>query len=139
MRLRLSYLGMTECGTPIYSSVSKSQLGYSRRVKKNIGKKLNKNKKLLAGIVVDTPVMGLEGYFEGVLDAMECTPTFGLTFGGNEQRLLNLFLVIEEDQYCEERVSVSNTKGKRELKNLEFSINFEAIGSSSSRVKRRVV
>jgi hypothetical protein len=46
---------------------------------------------------------------------------------------------MEEDRYCEEGVSVSNTKGKRELKNLKCSINFEARGSSSSRVKGRVV
>jgi hypothetical protein len=32
-------------------------------------------------------------------------------------------------------VSASNIKGKRELKNLEFSINFEALGSGSSQGK----
>jgi hypothetical protein len=84
-------------------------------------------------------VMGLEGYFEGVFDAMECTPTLGLTFGGDDKRLLNLFSVMEADRYREEGVFVSNTKGKRELKNLECSINFEARGSSFSRVKGRVV
>ena len=98
-------------------------------MKKNIGKKLNKNKELLAEVGVDAPVMGLEVYSEGVLNAMECAPTLGLTFGGDEKRLLNLFSVIEEDPYHEGGVSVSNTKGKRELKILECSINFEARGS----------
>ena len=30
---------------------------------------------------------------------MECAPTLGLTFRGDEKGLLNLFAVIEEDQY----------------------------------------
>jgi hypothetical protein len=47
---------MTEGGAPIYSSVSKSQLGYSQRVKEKIAKQLHKNKELLAEIVVKTPV-----------------------------------------------------------------------------------
>jgi hypothetical protein len=62
-----------------------------------------------------------------------------LTFEGNKKSLLNHFSVIEEDRYCEEGVSASNTKGKRKLKNLECSINFEARGCGSSRVKHRVV
>ena len=57
MRLHLSHPGMTESGTPIYSSVSKSQLRYSRRVKNKIGKQLNKNKKVMAEVVADTPVL----------------------------------------------------------------------------------
>jgi hypothetical protein len=52
-RLRFSHLGMIDSGTPIYSSVSKSRKGYSRRVKNNVGKQLIKNKNLLA-FVVDT-------------------------------------------------------------------------------------
>jgi hypothetical protein len=86
-------------------------------VKKNIVKKVNKNKKLLAEVGVDAPVMGLEVYSEGVLDAMECAPTLGLTFGGDEKRLLNLFSIIEKDLCRKEGVFVSNTKGKSELKN----------------------
>ena len=139
MRFRLSHHGMTESRTPIYSFVSKSQLVYSQRVKKNIGKQLNKNKKMVAEVVADTLVVGLEAYSEGVLDAMECAPTLGLTFGGDEKRLLNLFSVIEQDRYRVERVFVSNSKGKRELKNLKCSINFETNRRGSSRVKGRVV
>jgi hypothetical protein len=137
MRLRLSHLGMTESGTPIYSSVSKSQLGYLR-VKK-IGKQLNRNKKLLTKTVEDTPVVRVEGYSEGVLDAIELAPNLGLTFGGDEKRLSNLFSIIEEDQFREEEVSVSNSKEKRKLKILECSINFEARDCGISRVKGRVV
>jgi hypothetical protein len=108
-------------------------------VKNKIGKQLNKNKKLLVEVVADTLVVGVEGYSKVVLGAMELAPTLGLTFEGDEKHLLNLFLVIEEDRYCEERAFVSNTKGKRELKNLECSINFEAKGCGYSRVKGTVV
>jgi hypothetical protein len=122
MRFCLSHPGMMESGTPIYFSVSKSRLGYSRRVKKNISKQLNKNKKMLAKVVADPPVVGLEGYSEGVLDTMGCAPTLGLTFGGDEKKLFNLFSVIEEDHYCVEGVSISNSKGKRKKSILLFSL-----------------
>jgi hypothetical protein len=113
---------MTNGGAPIYSFVSKSQQGYSQRVKNKIGKQLNK--KLLAMVVAETPMVGVEDYFEVVLDAMDLAPTLGLSFGGDEKRLLNFFSDIEENWDREEGVSVSNSKGKRELKNLECSINF---------------
>jgi hypothetical protein len=70
---------------------------------------------------------------------MELAPTLGLTFEGDKKSLLNLFSVIEEDQHHEEGASAPNTKGKKELKNLECSINFEARSCGSSRVKGRVV
>jgi hypothetical protein len=46
--------------------------------------------------------------------------------------LKDLFSVIEE---VEDGVSASNTKGKREFKNLECFINFEARASGYSRGK----
>ena len=116
MRLRLSHLGMMKSGIPIYSSISKSQLGYSWRVKKKIGKQPNKNKKLLAKTLEDTPVVRVEGYSKGVLDVMEHASNLGLTFGGDEKRLSNLFSVIKEDRFCEEDVSVSNTRGRGKSK-----------------------
>jgi hypothetical protein len=87
----------------------------------------------------DALARGVEGSYEVVLGAMELAPTLGLTFDGDEKSLLNLFLVIEEDQLCIEGASASNTKGKRELKNLECSIKFEARGCGSSRAEGRVV
>jgi hypothetical protein len=83
--------------------------------------------------------VGVEGYSEVVLDAMDLAPTLGLTFGGDEKRLLNLFSNIEENRDYEEGVSVSNSKWRMELKNLECSINFEARGCGSSRVKGKVI
>jgi hypothetical protein len=68
-----SHPGMTDSGTPIYSSVSKSHKKYSWRVKNNIGKQLIKNKNMLA-IVVGTSAVKEEGLSEGVLGALELAP-----------------------------------------------------------------
>jgi hypothetical protein len=56
---------------------------------------------------------------------------------GNEKKLLDLLTVLEEEQRHEVLVSPSKPKGRRELKNLECSINFDARGDCSSRVKAR--
>jgi hypothetical protein len=85
MRLRQSYPHMMESGTPIYSSVSKSQLGYFRRVKDKIVKQLLKNKELIAEVVAETSVEGVEGYSKVVLDAVKFTPIVGLSCGGDEK------------------------------------------------------
>ena len=79
-------------------------------------------------VVAETSVVGVEGHSEVVLDAMDLVSTLGLSFGGNEKPLLNLFSDIEENWNREEGVLVSSFKGKRELKNLECSINFDARG-----------
>ena len=88
--LRLSHPGMTDSGTPIYSSISKSQKWYSRRLKNSIGKQLIKNKNLLA-FVAYTPAVEEEGFSEGVLDAMELAHTLGLTVENDEKKLESLF------------------------------------------------
>jgi hypothetical protein len=87
-----SHSGMTDSGTPIYSSVFKSQKGYSRRVKNNIGKQLIKNENLLA-FVADTLTVEEEGYSEGVLGAMELALTLGLIVGDDEKKLLRVFFL----------------------------------------------
>ena len=79
--------------------------------------------------------VGDEGYFEFLLSAMGATPTIGISFGGDEKRLMDLFSPIEEGRYLEDGVSTSKPKGRMDLKNLECSINFDAIGSGSSRDK----
>jgi hypothetical protein len=70
---------MTEGGAPIYSSISNSQVGYSWRVKEKVAKQLNKNKELLAEVVVETLMEGVEGYSKGVLNAMNSAPVVGLS------------------------------------------------------------
>jgi hypothetical protein len=106
-------------------------------VNNNIGKQLNKSKNLLA-FVADTLAVEEEGYFEGVLGAMELAPTLGLAVGDVEKKLLRLFSVIEANRNRDPGVSVSNCKGKRELKTLECSINFETRSCGFSRVKGRM-
>jgi hypothetical protein len=94
------------------------------------------NKKLMVKAVAATPpLVGAEGYSEVVLNAMGATPTMGFTFGGNERRLIPF---IDEDRYRENGVFASKSKGKRELKNLECSINFEARGSCSNQGKGKI-
>jgi hypothetical protein len=70
---------MIEGGAPIYFSISKSQLGYSRRGKEKVVKQLYKNKEMLAEVVVETPVEGVDGYSKGVVNAMNFTPDVGLS------------------------------------------------------------
>jgi hypothetical protein len=72
------------------------------------------------------------------LGAMELAPTLGLIVGDDEKKLLSLFFVIEANRDRDLEVSVSDCKGKRELKNLECSINFESRSCGSSRVKGRM-
>ena len=91
MRLHLSHLGMTDSGTPIYSFVSKSQKGYSQRVKNNIGRQLIKNKKNLLAFVANTLAVEAKGFSEGVLDAMELAPTLGLTVENDKEKLKSFF------------------------------------------------
>ena len=76
---------MTESGTPIYFSVSKSQLEYSRKVKDKIAKRLHKNKELLVEVVAETSVEGVEGYSKVVLNAVKFAPIVGLSCGGDEK------------------------------------------------------
>ena len=54
------------------------------------------------------------------------------------RKKLSLFSIIEADRDRDPGVPVSNSKGKRELKNIECSLNLETRGSGSSRVKGRM-
>jgi hypothetical protein len=83
--------------------------------------------------------VGDEGYSEFVLSAMRATPTIGMSFGGDEKRLVDLFSTIKEGWYLEDGVFASKLKGRMELKNLECSINFDARSSGSSRGKSMTI
>jgi hypothetical protein len=76
---------------------------------------LNKNKELLAEVVVDTLVIGEEGYSNKVLDAMNSAHTVWMSWGGDDKKLLDLFSVMDKRE--------PKVKGMRELKNLECSIS----------------
>ena len=109
--------------------ISKSQLVYSRRVKDEVDKQLLKNKDLLAEVVADIPV---EGYSKEVIDTMNFALVVGLYWGGDDKRMLNLLSSIEMEKG---ELAAPKVKGKRELKNLDYSLNFEASGRRSSQAK----
>jgi hypothetical protein len=83
--------------------------------------------------------VGDVGYSEVVQSAMEIYPILGISCGGNEKRLLDFLSVLEEGHRHEVVAFVPKTKGRRELKNLECSINFDARGDCSSRGKGKRV
>ena len=72
------------------SSISKSQLGYSRRMKEKVSKQLNKNKEMLAEVVVVNPGEVVEGYSKKVLSVMNVSPVEGMSWGGDDKKLLDL-------------------------------------------------
>jgi hypothetical protein len=93
----------------------------ARRVKEKFAKQVHKNRELFTEVVADTLEKGEENYSEVALDALKFASNMGWTSGeGDEKNLLNLFSKIEE-----ERKPTIKAKGKRELKNLECSINYE--------------
>jgi hypothetical protein len=123
LRLSEPFSRISKSGAPSYSSVSKSQVWYARRVKEKLAKQLHKNKELFAKVVADSLEKGEENYLEVVLDAVKFASSMGLSCGEGDDKksLLNLFSNIEEER----KAYTSKVKGKRELNNLECSINYE--------------
>jgi len=81
-----------------------------------------------------SPALGGLGYSEWVMQsANEIYPIVGMTFVGHKLQLLAFLTCIEEER----RLGNGRTKGKREIKNLESSINYDAKGSGLIRGKRR--
>jgi hypothetical protein len=62
-----------------------------------------------------------------------------ILYVGHKLQLLALLTFLEEERRKEvmDALSNSGTKGKREVKNLETSVNYDARGSCSSRGKRK--
>jgi hypothetical protein len=90
---------------------------------------LIKNKELLVEVVADIPT---EGYSKEVIHSMNFAPMVGLSWGGDDKRMLNLLSGIEKEK---RELAAPKVKGKRELKNLDCSLNFEASGRRSSQAK----
>jgi hypothetical protein len=112
---RLSWAGvLANLFLPPFLS-PKSQLVYSWRVKEKVAKQLNKNKELLAKVVVDNLGEGVEGYSKEVLDMMNVAPVVGMSWGGDDKKLLDLFSIMDKGE--------QEAKGTRELKNLDYSIS----------------
>ena len=94
------------------SVISKSQLGYFRRVKYKVAKQLIKNKELLAEVVIDNPEEGVEEYSKEVHRMMKMAFVVGMTWGGDNAKMLDLLSARER-----------KAKGMRELKNLDCSVS----------------
>jgi hypothetical protein len=109
-------------GTQVCAS-SKKLAGYAQRVKEKFAKEMHKNKDLFNEVVAVISEKGEENYSEVVLDAVKLASNMGWNCGdeGDGKSLLNIFSKIEE-----ERKPTSKVKGKRERKNLECSLNYEA-------------
>ena len=90
------------------SAVSSSQLGYFWRVKEKVAKQLSKNKELLAETMVVSPGEGVKGYSKEVYSVMGVASVVGMTWGGDDNKLLDLLSARER-----------KAKGMRELKNLD--------------------
>jgi len=80
----------------------------------------------------DDPEGGVVVYPRVVQDARSCFHMMGVSFKGTEKGFLDFLTSVDEGQRF---VSVTKQKGKRELKNLECSINFDVRGVGSSRVR----
>jgi hypothetical protein len=99
---------------PVASSyaVSKFELGYFRRVKDKVAKQLSKNKEILAETLVVKPGEGVEGCSKEVHSVMNVASVVGMTWGGDDNKLLDLLSTRER-----------KAKGMRELKNLDCSMS----------------
>jgi hypothetical protein len=90
------------------SGISKSELGYFRRVKEKAAKQLIKNKELL----VEDLDEGVEGYSSEVHRTMKMASVMGVTWGGEDKKMLDVLSAREK-----------KAKGLRELKNLNCSVS----------------
>jgi hypothetical protein len=84
---------------------------------------------LLAKVVANIPT---EDYSKEVIRTMNFTPVVELSWGGDDKRMLNLLSGIEKEK---RELVAPKVKGKRELKNLEYSLNIEASCQRSSQAK----
>jgi hypothetical protein len=85
---------------------------------------LHKNKELFAEVVAETSEKRVENHSEVVLDAVKFASIMGLSCGEGGDGKSLFFSKIEEEW----KSDTPKIEGKRELKNLECSINFEARG-----------
>jgi hypothetical protein len=101
--------------------MSMSQGVYSRRVKEKVAKQLHKNKELLAEAVVDIQA-GAKGYSKAALDVMKFASVVGMTWGGEDNKLLDMVFDLDTRKASFE-VSTPKVRGMRELKNLDCTVS----------------
>jgi hypothetical protein len=102
------------CSSPSVAPMSMSQLAYSQKVKEKVAKQLHKNKKLLVEAVVDIEV-GAKGYSKAALDVMKFAPVVGMTWGDEDNKLLDMVFALDKRKPSFE-VSTSKVKGMRKLR-----------------------
>jgi hypothetical protein len=90
------------------SGISKSELGYFRRVKDKVAKQIIKNKELL----VEDLDERAEGYSNEVHRTMKMASVMGVMWGGEDKKMLDMLSARER-----------KAKGSRELKNLDCSVS----------------
>jgi hypothetical protein len=90
------------------SGISKPELEYFRRVKEKAAKQRSKNKELLVEDLDD----GVQGYSNEVHRTMKMASVMGVTWGGEDKKMLDTLAVRER-----------KAKGLRELKNLDCSVS----------------
>lgn len=77
----------------------------------------------------------LDGYSEVVVNSLEIAQALRISFGDNKKKFLDLMSVMKEGQHRVDGSSVLKPKGWRELKKLEYSLNFDVGGIRSSGAK----
>ena len=77
---------------------------------------------MLAEVVVDSQVVGAKGYSKAALDVMKFVPVVWMTWGGEDNKLLNLFSTFDKRKPSTD-VSTPKVKGMRELKNLDCTLS----------------
>jgi hypothetical protein len=86
-----------------------------------VAKQLQNNKELLAESVGVSQV-GTKGYSKTVLDSMKFALVVGLTWGDEDNKMLEMFSDYEKRKHSAE-VSTPKVKGLRELKNLDCTLS----------------
>jgi hypothetical protein len=86
-----------------------------------VAKQFQNNKELLAESVSVSQV-GTKGYSKTVLDSMKFAPVVGMTWGGEDNKMLEMFSDYEKRKHSAE-VSTPKVKGLRELKNLDCTLS----------------
>jgi len=94
-----------------------------------------KEKLVQEGCLLSIPILLQRGIFRDTLIG-----SFnGISYEGHKLQLLDFLAFLEEERRIDEvgALSSGGMKGKREVKKLECSINYDARGSCSRRGKRK--
>jgi hypothetical protein len=120
--IRRGFFGLSSASPKISSltqNLSEDSMSLAQLVK--VAKQLQNNKELLAESVGVSQV-GTKGYSKTVLDSMKFTPVVGMTWGGEDNKMLEMFSDYEKIKHSA-KVSTPKVKDLRELKNLDCTLS----------------